>query len=359
MRIITGIDIPFEPSCGSMIICNDIYSKLDLFHDIRFFSLKSNKTDKNWSSIKNVEILNLEKEVDFLNYNIYIENIYSLLLERIDDFTPDIIHLQHLTFGLTSAFMRLNRPKIAICHGTDILYALNFTFHLNTVENVCRESTYIVFPSEGIYKDFTNIFGDKFKKKSKIIKWGIPLLDIKKRSFIKKGKKFNILYAGRLSYDKNVALLINILPLLPTDIHLTIIGEGEEQARLHLLSNQLKINHRVTFEKFKSRNDLWKSFPYYSLLIIPSSKIEAFGLVALEAQAHSLPIVYSNVSGLSTVFNDSGIPFDVNNPLDLVDKIQKLYTNSDLLLEYNVKSIENASLYPIDITVNQLNSLMA
>lgn len=31
MKILTGMDIPFSSSCGSIILCNDIYSKMKDF----------------------------------------------------------------------------------------------------------------------------------------------------------------------------------------------------------------------------------------------------------------------------------------------------------------------------------------
>jgi hypothetical protein len=68
------------------------------------------------------------------------------ILKHVDEFRPDIIHIQHLSFGMALACNKLkNIPKIAICHGTEALFELDSTFHLSLLKSVVESVNRLVF----------------------------------------------------------------------------------------------------------------------------------------------------------------------------------------------------------------------
>ncbi|MCH5719945.1 glycosyltransferase [Niabella hibiscisoli] len=67
------------------------------------------------------------------------------------------------------------------------------------------------------------------------------------------------------------------------------------------------------------RGDVYQLIKMCDLAIL-SSHWEGFGLSAVEAMACGVPLIASNVSGLSQVVADGGLTFEKGNEKDLVKK---------------------------------------
>ena len=103
-----------------------------------------------------------------------------------------------------------------------------------------------------------------------------------------------MIFAGRLLPNKNVALLLESLPILIRDhpeLGCLIVGEGPERADLEGLASRLGISASVTFLDFlPSHDDVIALMKQSKVFVLPSVR-EGFGLVVLEANACGLPVV--------------------------------------------------------------------
>ena len=99
-----------------------------------------------------------------------------------------------------------------------------------------------------------------------------------------------ILTVGRLSPEKNHALLIRAFAILnrTRPARLTILGIGSEKEALQQLALSEGVADRVTFAGFAI-----DPFPYYADadLFVLSSDFEGFGLVLVEAMSCGVPVV--------------------------------------------------------------------
>lgn len=115
-----------------------------------------------------------------------------------------------------------------------------------------------------------------------------------------------LLYAGRLVHKKGVDVLLRAIDrlgdLTPAP-GLTIIGKGEDEEGLKKLCEELGIVSRVTFAGSLDRETVLERMSTCSLVVVPS-RIEPFGLVALEAAQIGCPVVASRVDGLPEVVED-------------------------------------------------------
>lgn len=357
MRILTGIDLPFSPSCGSLILANDLYSSVS-DHKVRFLALLP-YSPQGWSGLEDLSLLAIKKEKDENIFFSYVASLHKEILKHVDEFKPDIIHIQHLSFGMALAFAKLdNVPKVAICHGTGVLFARNSRFHLDILKEVVSRTERIIFPSTGMYKDLKKIIEPK---KAEIVPWGLP--DAMMRSFKisqKQNRKgLNILYAGRLTKNKQLDLVIRAIYLLEETVSLTIIGEGEELENLMQLVNHLGLKRRIKFISFMSREDLWRSFKDFDVLVVCSQNIEAFCLVAIEAQAHGLPVIYARTGGLVDILGNTGLEFDANSYQDLADKINQVFMNKEVLHDLSNRGLRNARKYVISKTRERVLTISA
>ncbi len=349
MKILTGIDLPFAPSSGSFTLCDGLYSNLPKNNKVRFLALNSG-ISKDWSKIENVCILKIKKETDQKKFDNYVDAISKEVMKHMAEFNPDIIHIQHLSFGMAVALSKINLPKIAICHGTGVEFAINSKFHQNNVTKVINSANKVIFSTMSMYKDYEKIF-DVSKKKI-IIPWGIPD-ELCNQANSKKNwssKEYNILYAGRLSENKGVDTIIKSLTLLDRRAKLTIIGSGDQLKKLKQLTKELILINRVKFIPFQKRSRLWEYFKDFDTLVVSTKIIEAFCLTAVEAQSYGLPVIYSDIGGTKDVIGKSGIMFKGGDHEDLANKINSLIFNSNLLNNYSKLAVENVKKYKISKT---------
>jgi len=118
--------------------------------------------------------------------------------------------------------------------------------------------------------------------------------------------QLNLLCVGRLTYYKGHAVLLDAIAEL-TDVHLDIVGEGEERAVLESQIASLGLSSRVTLHGQVSDATLTAYMMNTDLLCLPSvERTEAFGLVILEAARCKKPALVTDVngSGMSWVVRD-------------------------------------------------------
>ncbi len=102
-----------------------------------------------------------------------------------------------------------------------------------------------------------------------------------------------ILHVGRLSYEKNVNLLLRAFARAAKRqpaARLTIVGDGPDRAALAHLTGELGLNERVHFTGFVPHEQLPALYQAADLFATVST-IETQGLVVLEAAACGLPVV--------------------------------------------------------------------
>ena len=101
---------------------------------------------------------------------------------------------------------------------------------------------------------------------------------------------------------KGVPILIEALAQLPEDVVGVFVGDGDLRASFEELARAKGLSSRVRFVGRATAEDLPKYYREADVFAFPStSAAEAFGLVALEAQASGVPVVASDLPGVRTV----------------------------------------------------------
>lgn len=119
-----------------------------------------------------------------------------------------------------------------------------------------------------------------------------------------------LLMVGAFRSEKNQSALVRALALLPKQYVAVFAGDGPLRAAVEALALALAVNERVRFlGVFRNVEGLMKCADIY---VLPSL-FEGFGLSCLEACAAGLPVVHSDVAGLSTMLDGAGWPI---NPLE-------------------------------------------
>ena len=111
-------------------------------------------------------------------------------------------------------------------------------------------------------------------------------------------KQLRLLFVGRLSKQKNVPLLLQALARTKRDVHLDIVGDGDEQAAIAATIEAEHLSDNVTLHGRLDRQAVLAFYRRCDALVMPSL-YEAQPLVLLEAMAARIPIIGTNVIGVA------------------------------------------------------------
>ncbi|MBM3338134.1 MAG: glycosyltransferase family 4 protein [Betaproteobacteria bacterium] len=98
------------------------------------------------------------------------------------------------------------------------------------------------------------------------------------------------LFIGRLSTEKGIEVLINALDKIPSHV-IDVFGKGPLQALV-------ESSPRLRYGGFQSSDVLRQRLSDAAYLVMPSTGVESFGLVAIEAFACGTPVIATRHGGL-------------------------------------------------------------
>src|SRR5207249_11450753 len=97
-------------------------------------------------------------------------------------------------------------------------------------------------------------------------------------------------------------------------------------------ANSMSAANRVLFLGRVSDENLPKVYAACDVFVLPSvSRLEAFGIVALEAMATAKPVIVADIPGVREVIEDGreGLLADPLNARDLAEKIRRLLADPE------------------------------
>jgi rhamnosyl/mannosyltransferase len=105
-----------------------------------------------------------------------------------------------------------------------------------------------------------------------------------------------VLFTGRLNYYKGVSYLLEAISTMETSVELLVVGDGGRRKELERHVDFLGISNSVHFLGYVSDERLNACYESASVFVLPSVEpSEAFGIVQLEAMAHGLPVINTNL----------------------------------------------------------------
>ncbi len=152
-----------------------------------------------------------------------------------------------------------------------------------------------------------------------------------------------VMYVGRLVYHKGLEFLVRSAKYLDDDTKYLIVGTGDFKPELERIVKDEELEDKVIFAGRVSNEDL----PYYygatDVFVLPSvSRLEAFGIVTLEAMASEVPVVVSDIPGVREVITEgrNGLVAEPMNPQDIAGKIRLILENPDVAKRMGKKGRE-------------------
>ncbi len=150
-------------------------------------------------------------------------------------------------------------------------------------------------------------------------------------------------FAGRLSKEKGIEILLETATQLPDNYHLLIAGSGPLEEKVRNLADK-KIN--VHYLGYQSKQNLLSLIRGSDLLIQPSLE-EGMSSTLLEAMACGTCILASNIEGISEIVenNKNGLLVEPNNRDELINKILELLPKKEKRLRMANEGLEIVKKY--------------
>jgi Glycosyltransferase len=229
----------------------------------------------------------------------------------------DVIHVQWpIPNGLGAIFLKklYGIPYINTIHGEEVhlskryhmLFALRWLVN-NSSKTITNSTATRKFCLEA------GLNGDKID----VIPFGVDTDFFRPLNVYKDENIFQILSVGYLIERKGFEYLIKAMPLVlekHKHARLKIVGSGPLELKLKELIYELGLGNEVEIVKNVSDEELLMIYNSSDLFVLPSivdsqGNTEGLGVVLLEAMACGLPVMGSNVGGISDIIanNKTGI----------------------------------------------------
>ena len=145
------------------------------------------------------------------------------------------------------------------------------------------------------------------------------------------------LFAGRLSREKGLGILLDAWRHLPTHFRLKIAGDGELRATVESSARELGNVEVLGRCEHSAILDLAKNAAFQ---IVPSEWYEGLPMAIVEAFACGTPVVTSNLSSMDDLVTDGveGVRFENGSAEDLAKKLTYLNEEKELLCEMRKKA---------------------
>ncbi|KKS20166.1 MAG: Glycosyl transferase group 1 [candidate division WWE3 bacterium GW2011_GWE1_41_72] len=157
--------------------------------------------------------------------------------------------------------------------------------------------------------------------------------------------KFRLLYVGQLIRSKGIGKLAEIIVREDMkDFTLDIVGSGDLQEELGVISG--KSGGRITLRGKLDYAEVLRMYnpARFDAFVFPTSRLEGFPMVLVEAMFGQLPIVAFNLGGVSDAVTDGETGYLVNPGKFFVfrSKLNELKDNPDLARRMGVNAVNEA-----------------
>jgi glycosyltransferase involved in cell wall biosynthesis len=345
LKILLVNHFPLEGSGSGIYTKNIAQNLIKKGHQVRVIVVDSDCSEIPGLSVKTIQYFrfpcftthpkstNKFSSLSREEMNEYLNKFLRTIKEEAQSFNPDLIHCQHIWIAPYAALM-IDRPYVITAHGTDIKGYKEDKRYMNIAIKAAAGARKIITISKQVHRDVLQYYGVKEDKLS-LIGNGFDKNIFRKMSLNRDEVLSDLLpdyqgnvsgvvnFVGKLTAFKGVDLLIKAAEIyekaLPGVITL-ISGDGELREELMKLVEEKKLKN-LYFLGNRSQELVAKLYNIADVSVVPS-RVEPYGLVALEALACGTPVIASNSGGLPEFINDQvGFLFPMDDYKALAEKV--------------------------------------
>ena len=295
----------------------------------------------------------------FMVAGFYLYTYFESRKEKPDLF---LAHWAFPTGYIAYKMSRIFKKKCVIeIHGSEVTQTKNSKFLQRLLIPAMNHSTLVIANSDYTKNEFIKM-GVKSEKFVKIgtppnyVRHNFDSEDLKefRRKFADESTKI-LLFVGNLIELKGAEFAIRALTSIKENkVYLIIAGAGMLEDKLKKLVKALQLESKVTFFGLASAEDMGRLHGISDLFVCPpivDSKgfTENLPKTILEAMESGLPVVATNVGGLSEIVQDkkTGILVKQKDPESIAMAVDRILTDNELkkrLVSNSKEIVEEFSL---------------
>ena len=302
----------------------------------------------------------------FHKLNAFISGIYSFSAARemnqmISQNRPDLVHIHNLYPLLSPSVLvscrRAGIPVVMTCHNYRLICPVATLFSDGKICERCvdgkeywcvlkncrgdfSESVAYAFRSVfarslGLFKNNVTIYiAVSEYVKNRLVSSGldkdlitvIPNMVNNPKSNAEPINGKYVAYIGRISEEKGIKTLLAATSRR-SNMQFLLAGNGPL-----LPAYKRCAPKNANFVGWLNKQQLSSFYREARFIVVPSEWYETFGLVAVEAMSHGLPVIASRIGGLPELVEDgvTGLLFEPGNSEELSSKMKLLWDNPDL-----------------------------
>lgn len=349
-------------------------------HEIAFFSMLNDKNIKTGEKEYFVEEIDLNtgsklKALDV----IYSKENKKKMTQALEDFKPDIVHLNNfqrqLSESIVEAIKEKNIPIVFTAHDVQaVCPAILMLDNNKEVCELCKNGKYINCIKKGCVKNskLKSILGAvearyyRIKKVyNKKISYIITPSEFYKQKLVEDGIKENkieaihnfidvsqynlktedegyALYVGRLSKEKGILNLIEAFSSLQNK-KLYIAGDGPEKEKIERIIKDRHLENDIKLLGYLSQDQVKEYIRKSRFVVVPSIWYENCPYSVLETLAIGKSVIGADIAGIPELVQDkvNGLTYRYDDIRELEEKMKLLFENKELAEEYgkNAKEI--------------------
>ena len=339
-------------------------------HEVHFVTYKQPVRLETISSHIRFHEVNVP-EYPLFHYQPYELALSSKLVNVIKNYGIELLHVHYAIPHAYAGYMAkkmlaedgIEIPMVTTLHGTDITLVGNHPFYKPAVTFSINKSDYVTSVSESLKEDTLRHF--EVKTEIEVIPNFIDVSKFQKKTFTDCQRELMaasnekiITHVSNFRKVKRVDDVVKIFFEIQKSVsaRLMMVGEGPERETAEKLVRDLGITDKVLF--LGQSNEIDKILCFSDLFLLPS-ETESFGLAALEAMVHSVPVISSNTGGLPEVNKDnfSGFLHDVGDVIAMANSAISILKSEEVLREFKRQAGETARDFDINMIVPRYEEL--
>lgn len=313
-------------------------------------------------------------------------NPWSEVSEILDDFQPDVIHLQTAE-TIALAVMRYVKKKKVPLVSTGHAYPDNVTGQFKLLKpkiikrptdavlrtymaSFLKHAEYATMPTEMAIGDLVPKNRRHFKVTVEALSNGVdlsqfspekPKAEVLKRYGLSSTKTKRVLYVGRVDPEKSISNVLvafsKALKKVP-DAEFVIVGDGIDLVNLKQKAEELQILDSVKFLGRVMPPDLIEIYRSGSLFAT-ASETETQGIVLIEAAACGLPLVAVDAGAVRELCQHKRNgelcqPGDIDG---IAKALVKILSDDELRKKYAKESIEVSKIHDLKRTLSRFEEI--
>ncbi|WP_299155559.1 N-acetyl-alpha-D-glucosaminyl L-malate synthase BshA [uncultured Christiangramia sp.] len=339
-------------------------------HEVHFVTYKQPVRLETISSHIRFHEVNVP-EYPLFHYQPYELALSSKLVNVIKNYGIELLHVHYAIPHAYAGYMAkkmlaeegIEIPMVTTLHGTDITLVGNHPFYKPAVTFSINKSDYVTSVSESLKEDTLRHFD--VKTDIEVIPNFIDVSKFQKKTFtdcqrelMAQSDEKIITHVSNFRKVKRVDDVVKIFFEIQKSVsaRLMMVGEGPERETAEKLVRDLGMRDKVLF--LGQSNEIDKILCFSDLFLLPS-ETESFGLAALEAMVHSVPVISSNTGGLPEVNKDdfSGYLHEVGDVSAMANSAISILETEEVLRKFKRQAGETARDFDINMIVPRYEEL--